>query len=84
MFHLLSLRLERRRLRLHVAPLLVFSLILALIGCRKSQQPTSTPPDVDVVEVVQKDVPIWKEWIGTLDGLWNAQIRLQVIGYSLR
>src|SRR5215468_10181943 len=84
MCYLLFFRLERLRVRLHVAPLLVFSLILALIGCRQSQQPTSTPPDVEVVEVLQKDVPIWKEWIGTLDGLWNAQIRPQVTGYLLR
>jgi membrane fusion protein (multidrug efflux system) len=63
---------------------LVFSLILALIGCQKSQQSTTSPPDVEVVEVLQKDVPIWKEWIGTLDGLWNAQIRPQVTGYLLR
>src|SRR5215470_14798732 len=84
MCYLLFLRLERLRLRLHVAPLLVFSLIVALIGCRKSQQPTTSPPDVEVVEVLQKDVPIWKEWIGTLDGLWNAQIRPQVTGYLLR
>src|SRR5215813_1541565 len=82
MFHLLSLRLER--LRVLVAPLLVLTPVMALIGCQKSQQPTSTPPDVEVVEVVQKDVPIWKEWIGTLDGLWNAQIRPQVTGYLLR
>src|SRR5262247_57887 len=84
MYYLLFLRLERLRLPLHVAPLLVFSLILALIGCQKSQQPTTSPPDVEVVEVLQKDVPIWKEWIGTLDGLWNAQIRPQVTGYLLR
>jgi membrane fusion protein, multidrug efflux system len=84
MRYLLFFRLERLRLRLHVAPLLVFSLILALIGCRKSQQPTTSPPNVEVVEVIQKDVPIWKEWIGTLDGLWNAQIRPQVTGYLLR
>jgi len=84
MYYLLFLRLERLRLRLHVAPLLVFSLILALIGCRKSQQSTTSPPDIEVVEVLQKDVPIWKEWIGTLDGLWNAQIRPQVTGYLLR
>src|SRR5215510_11478917 len=84
MCYRLFLRLERLRLRLHVAPLLVFSLILALIGCRKSQQSTTSPPDIEVVEVLQKDVPIWKEWIGTLDGLWNAQIRPQVTGYLLR
>src|SRR5262249_31898855 len=84
MCYLLFFRLERLRVRLHVAPLLVFSLILALIGCRQSQQPTSTPPDVEVVEVMQKDVPIWKEWIGTLDGLWNAQSTRQVSGSLLR
>jgi membrane fusion protein (multidrug efflux system) len=37
-----------------------------------------------VVEVLQKDVPLSKEWVGTLDGLVNAQIRPQVTGYLLR
>jgi membrane fusion protein (multidrug efflux system) len=37
-----------------------------------------------VVRVEQKDVPIWKEWIGTLEGLVNAQIKPQVTGYLLR
>jgi membrane fusion protein (multidrug efflux system) len=37
-----------------------------------------------VVEVVQKDVPIYSEWVGTLEGLVNAQIRPQVTGYLLR
>jgi len=82
MSHLLFLLLER--LRLHVAPLLVFSLILALIGCQQSQQPTTSVPDVEVAEVLQRDVPISKEWVGTLDGLVNAQIRPQVTGYLLR
>jgi len=72
------------RLRLLVAPLLVFTPVLALIGCQKSQNPTTPPPDVEVVEVLQRDVPIPKEWIGTLDGLVNAQIRPQVTGYLLR
>ncbi|HEY7322372.1 MAG TPA: biotin/lipoyl-binding protein, partial [Candidatus Binatia bacterium] len=37
-----------------------------------------------MVKVEQQDVPIWKEWIGTLDGLVNAQIKPQVTGYLLR
>jgi len=37
-----------------------------------------------VVQVEQKDVPVWNEWIGTLDGLVNAQIKPQVTGYLLR
>jgi RND family efflux transporter MFP subunit len=76
------LRLEK--LRLFVATFLIFNPILSLIGCQKSQQPTTAPPDVEVVEVMQRDVPISKEWVGTLDGLVNAQIRPQVTGYLLR
>jgi membrane fusion protein (multidrug efflux system) len=38
---------------------------------------------VEVVAVVQADVPIYHEWIGVLDGLVNAQIRAQVTGYLL-
>jgi RND family efflux transporter MFP subunit len=43
----------------------------------------SPPPEVDVVAVQQKDVPIYNEWIGTLDGLVNADIKAQVSGYLL-
>src|SRR5260370_10381105 len=42
------------------------------------------PPDVEVVRVEQKDVPIFGEWIGTLDGLTNADVRAQVTGYIMR
>ena len=37
-----------------------------------------------MVHVEQRDVPIRKEWIGTLEGLVNAQIKPQVTGYLLR
>ena len=42
------------------------------------------PPEVEVVEVEQKDVPIYKTWVGTTDGMVNAEIRAQVSGYLLR
>jgi RND family efflux transporter MFP subunit len=42
------------------------------------------PPDVAVAQVEQKDVPIYGEWIGTLDGFVNADVRGQVTGYLLR
>src|SRR5436853_4901415 len=41
-------------------------------------------PDVEVVQVEQKDVPIFGEWIGTLDGFTNADVRAQVTGYLQR
>ena len=41
-------------------------------------------PDVEVVKVQQEDVPIYGEYIGTLDGLVNADVRAQVTGYLLK
>jgi len=46
--------------------------------------PAAGPPAVEVVEVVQKDVPITREWVATLDGFVNAQIRAQVSGLLLK
>ncbi len=37
-----------------------------------------------VAEVVRKDVPIASEWIATLDGYVNAQVRPQVSGYLVK
>jgi RND family efflux transporter MFP subunit len=44
----------------------------------------NTPSDVAVIQVAQEDVPIYGEWIGTLDGLVNADVRAQVTGYLLK
>ena len=44
----------------------------------------AAPPDVMVAQVEQKDVPIYGEWIGTLDGFVNADVRAQVTGYLIR
>ncbi|HZV81632.1 MAG TPA: efflux RND transporter periplasmic adaptor subunit [Geobacteraceae bacterium] len=37
-----------------------------------------------MTKVVQKDVPISKEWVGSLDGSVNAVIRPQVAGYLIK
>ncbi len=51
-------------------------------GChKKSSAPQMMAPDVLVTDVFQKDVPIYGDWIGTLDGMVNAQIHAQVSGY---
>jgi membrane fusion protein (multidrug efflux system) len=39
------------------------------------------PPEVEVVQVTQQDVPLSSEWIGTLQGMVNATIKAQVTGY---
>src|SRR5260370_41866518 len=65
---------------------LAASTVLVLAGCSQSTSATKAPPppDVEVVQVEQKDVPIYGEWIGTLDGMVNADIKAQVSGYLLK
>jgi len=58
-------------------------LMLGIIGCAKEKPPPAPPPEVQVMTLKAQDVPVYKEWIGTLDGLVNAQIRAQVTGYLL-
>jgi len=59
--------------------------LLLAAGCGKKQKAQAPPPPtVDVMEVIQKDVPIHQEWVGTADGLVNATIRAQVTGYLLK
>src|SRR5215471_9158171 len=53
-------------------------------GCSKKEAPPPPPPTVEVAPVVQKDVAIYEEWIGTLDGNVNAEIRPQIEGYVLK
>jgi RND family efflux transporter MFP subunit len=76
--------------RSHIPPqtslsFLALLLLLAssvLSGCQ-SQKTSGPPPpvEVEVVSVAQKDVPIYGEWVATLDGYVNAQIQPQVTGY---
>jgi len=61
---------------------LVFSAAATLLGCQR-RPPALPPPDVEVVTVSPTDIPVFQEWIGTLDGFVNAQIRAQVSGYLL-
>jgi len=60
--------------------------VCAAAGCSKptSSAAPPTPLDVGVVQVEQRDVPIYSEWIGTLDGMVNAAIKAQVSGYLLK
>jgi membrane fusion protein (multidrug efflux system) len=53
-------------------------------GCGDKTPAPAAPPTVEVVQVMQKDVPITKEWVATLDGFVNAQIRAQVTGLLLK
>lgn len=54
-------------------------------GCKEAEQAAApTPPMVEVVKVIQQDVPVYSEWVGVLDGSINAVIRPQVTGYLIK
>jgi RND family efflux transporter MFP subunit len=54
-------------------------------GCEGPKAASALPPaEVQVVAVVQQDVPIYNEWVATLDGYVNAQIQPQVTGYLVQ
>jgi len=55
-----------------------------LAGCEKEKKAEPQAPTVEVAEVSQKDVPVYAEWVGTLDGLINATIKAQVQGFLLK
>ncbi len=59
-------------------------LVVFFPACRKTPAPAAAPPEVEVAPVVKRDVPNQNEWIGTLDGSVNADIRPRVEGYLLR
>jgi membrane fusion protein (multidrug efflux system) len=48
---------------------------------RGAAPPPTPPPSVAVAEVVKQDVPVQMEWVSTLDGYVNANIKPQVTGY---
>ena len=69
----------------HPVFLLVLTAVLSsAVGCEKKQErPQAGPPEVLVTEVAQKDVPIFGEWVATLNGPVNADITPKVQGYLL-
>jgi membrane fusion protein, multidrug efflux system len=55
---------------------------VALTGCGRHKPPGAPePPAVLVTSVVQRDVPIYREWVAQLNGSVNAQISPKVSGY---
>src|SRR5262245_55386076 len=64
----------------------LLSLLLLVFVARSRAKPDATPPSpplVGVAQVEERDIPVYGEWIGTLAGQVNADIRAQVAGYLL-
>ena len=71
---------------LALAPVVAAACFSALLqtGCGEKKAATPAAPAVEVANVVVKDVPIVREWVGTTDGLVNAKINAQVQGYLIK
>jgi membrane fusion protein (multidrug efflux system) len=67
------------------AALLAGAAALTITSCTRTTSAAGAPPppEVEVAVVEQKDLPVQREWIGTLDGLVNAAIKAEVNGYLL-
>src|SRR6267142_1369396 len=66
------------------SPTVALTLALGIFvsGCSRGQATTAVPaPEVQVTTVEARDVPMYGEWVATLDGYVNAEIRPQVSGY---
>ncbi|HEY2361688.1 MAG TPA: efflux RND transporter periplasmic adaptor subunit [Candidatus Angelobacter sp.] len=82
---LATLSVKTHRPHLCISIGVVVAVLLPLAGCAtKTEAAPPPPPEVQVVPVEQKDVPIYGEWVATLDGYVNADIRPQVTGYLLK
>lgn len=84
----ISESVERRKSRIELLCFIagVAFVLLLSEGCGTKSTTQAAPPplNVQVAEVVQRDVPVYHEWIATLDGFVNAQIQPQVSGYLIK
>src|SRR2546421_728494 len=79
--------LQRHKVLISIITVAFVLILVSLIVAGRSSKPAQAAPrllEVEVVQVEQRDVPIYSEWIGTTDGMINADIKAQVTGYLLR
>ena len=79
---------QRRTARLsllNVAASFAIALLLGAWGCKKAAAPVAPPmPEVVVTDVVQRNVPVYSDWVGTTEGFVNADIYPKISGYLLK
>ena len=76
--------MTRKQLFILVTPFAAATAISALTGCGKEEAQVAAPPEVLVTEAGTRDVPVYKEWIGTIDGSENADVRARVEGHLIK
>jgi len=76
----------KNRAKTIAATLVAGAALLSSVACTsKTTAASGAPPlqDVEIAVVQQKDIPIERTWIGTLDGMVNAAVKAQVSGNLL-
>src|SRR5215510_13583503 len=78
-------RARSGRLAHALGGLLAMAIMVLTGGCKDAAKVTAAPqpPEVEVTQVVQKDVPIYSEWVGTTVGYVTAQVRPRITGYLM-
>ena len=77
-----NIHLFMKKNRIYIAAILVvIGYALILISCQKKEARQAPPPDVEVVNVIQKDVPIYRNFVGQAFGLQDIPIRARVEGF---
>ena len=77
----------KRGIRFGAAVALIVVAALVFVAASRSKTAAAAPPpppEVQVATVAQRDVPVERQWIGTLTGFVNAAINAEVTGYLLR
>jgi len=78
---------QKMKIKIVLALVGLAAVAAVVLGFARSSKPAQAAPpvlEVEVVSVEQKNVPVYSEWIGTTDGMVNAELKAQVTGYLLR
>ena len=66
----------------HVVYNLTIGILLVLSACSElTEQKAAPPPEIQVMKVIQMDVPLQREFVGQVYGLLDIPIRARVEGY---
>jgi membrane fusion protein (multidrug efflux system) len=61
--------------------ILVIGMFIMVSSCKEDAKKNAAPPEIQVMKVIQQDVPIYKEFVGQVYGLQDIPIRARVEGY---
>src|SRR6266446_179645 len=79
--------LSKPKLLIPTLVIAIGMIIAVVVVAVRSDKPAQAAPralEVEVIRVEQKDVPVYSEWIGTTEGIVNADIKAEVTGYLLK